>query len=88
MISISIYCWCVDDATFQSPLLAPAYIPTQGLKGPHFETWTWPEPEITNTNPAQARHLFLKPDSGPNAKFTEGVRYAQLQSNKKRCVWV
>jgi len=30
-----------------------------------------PEPEVTSPNPDRARHLFLKPDLGPEAKFTE-----------------
>jgi len=53
---------------YNLPLLAPAYIPAQSLKGPHFEAWTRPEPETTS--PA----FILKPDLGPNAKFTEGVK--------------
>jgi len=44
------------------------------LKGPHFEARILPEPEITNPNPAQARHLFFKPDLGPKAKFTQLVK--------------
>jgi len=34
--------------------------------GPHFEARTRP-----NLESARARHLFLKPDLGPKAKFTE-----------------
>ena len=48
--------------------------PHKVAKGPHFEAWTRPEPEVTRPNPARARHLFLKPDLGPKAKFTEGVK--------------
>ena len=36
--------------------------PHRVVKGPHFEAWTRPEPEITSLNPARVRHLFLKPD--------------------------
>jgi len=66
---------------FNLPLLAPAYISTQSCKSASF----W------NPNPTRARHLFLKPDSGLKAKFTDlpkELRYAQLRSNKKRCVQV
>jgi len=44
-------------------------IPVRVVNGPHFETRTRPEPEITSPN--AARHLFLKPDLGPKANFTE-----------------
>jgi len=30
------------------------------------------------------RNLFLKPDVGPKGKFTAGLPYAQLRSDKKR----
>ena len=36
--------------------------PHRVVKGPHFEAWTRPEPEITSPNTARALHLFLKPD--------------------------
>jgi len=41
------------------------------VNGPHFEAGTRPEPEITSPNSARDRDLFLKPDLGPKAKFTE-----------------
>jgi len=41
------------------------------VNGPHFEAQTRPQLEITSPNPAQDRHLFLKPDLGRKAKFTE-----------------
>ena len=47
--------------------------PHRVVKGPHFEVWTRPEPEIISPNTAQDRHLFLKPDLGLKAKLTEGV---------------
>jgi len=68
-ISIYIYCWCVEDVSFQSPLIGSAYIPTQSLKGPHFEVWTGPELETPQT-----QHSFLKHDFGTNAIFFEGVK--------------
>jgi len=37
--------------------------------GRHFEARTRLEPEITSLNPA--RHIFMKPDLRPKAKFTE-----------------
>jgi len=42
------------------------------VNGPYFEARTLHEPEITSPNPV--RGLFLKPDSDPNAKFTEQCR--------------
>ena len=51
----------------------PTY-PHRVVKAPHFEAWTRPEPEITSPKTARARHLFLKPDLGLKAKFTEGVK--------------
>jgi len=60
--------------------------PHRVVKGPHFEAWTRPEPEITSPNPARSRYLFLKPNWGPKAKFTRELSIAQLWSNKKRCV--
>jgi len=59
---------------FNLPLFAPAYIPHRVIRGPHFEAWTRPEPEITSRNPAGVRHLFLKTDLGLKAKSTEGVK--------------
>jgi len=57
----------------------PTY-PHRVVKAPHLEAWTRPEPEVTSLNPARAWHLFLKPDLGLKAKFTERVlRYAQLR---------
>jgi len=53
--------------------LLPTY-PHRVVKGPHFEAWTRPQPEITSPNPDRARHLFLKPDLGLKAKFTKGVK--------------
>ena len=44
------------------------------VKGPHFEALTRPQPEITSPNSTRARYLFLKPDLGLKAKFTEGVQ--------------
>jgi len=32
------------------------------------------EPEITRPNPVRARQMFLKPDLGPKAGFTEWVK--------------
>ena len=51
----------------------PTY-PHRVAAGPYFEAWTRPEPEFTSPNPARARHLFLKPDVRPKAKFTQGVK--------------
>jgi len=79
MISICGYFGGWTIYPFNLPLLAPAYIPTQSCERASFRSLT----------PARARHLFLKPDLGLKAKFTEGVlRYAQLRSNKKCCVQV
>jgi len=50
-------------------LLAPAYIPTQIIKGPHFG--------------ARARHLFFMPDFGLKAKFTEGVKICATAEQQK-----
>ena len=85
----SVCCWWVENVSFQSPLIGPCLHIHSFGKGPHFEAWTRPEPEITSPNPARGRHLFWKPNLGLKVKFTEGVlRYAQLWSNKKRCVQV
>ena len=53
------------------PLAPPCYAPG---KRPHFQAWTRPEPDITSPYPARARHLYLKPDFDPKAKFTKGVK--------------
>jgi len=37
-----------------------------------------PEPGLS-LNPARARHIFLKPNLGLKAKFTEGLRYAHVR---------
>ena len=50
------------------------------VNGPHFEAQNRPDPAITSPNQVQNQHLFLKPDLGPKAKFTEESRYAQLRS--------
>jgi len=44
------------------------------LNGPHFKTWTRPEPEFTNPNPT----CIFKPDSGRKGKFAESG-FAQLR---------
>jgi len=46
-------------------------LPSRVVNGPDFQARTRHDPEITSPNPA--RHLFLKPDLGPKAKFTEWV---------------
>ena len=51
----------------------PTY-PHRVVKGPYFEAWNRPEPEITSPNPARAGHLFLKPVLGLKAKFAEGAK--------------
>ena len=43
-----------------------------------------PSPKLEARTRLEPDILFLKPDLGLNAKLTEGVRYAQLHSNKKR----
>jgi len=69
---------------FNFRLLAPAYKPTQSCKRASF----W------RLNPARARNHKPKPSSSPTfifeARFRpesqpRELRYAQLQSNKKRC---
>jgi len=53
---------------FQPPLVAPCiHINTELQKGVIVK----PEPSPNTTG---ARHLFLKPELGPKAKFTEGVK--------------
>jgi len=75
MISIYFLCWWAEDVSFQSLLVAPCIqTHTRVVKGPRFEDLTWPELEITSRNPAQARHLFLKPNLSSKAKFTEEVK--------------
>jgi len=59
---------CILSTSLCWPL--PTY-PQRVVIGPHFEAWTRPEPQITSPNPARARHLFLNPDLGLKAKFTE-----------------
>ena len=72
---------------FNFRLLAPAYKPTQSCKRISF--WS--------LNPDRARNHKPKPGSSPTfifeARFRpesqpRELRYAQLQSNKKRCVQV
>jgi len=46
MISIYCYCWWVEDVSFQSPLVGPYINTHRVVKGPHFEAWTRPEPDI------------------------------------------
>ena len=66
----------------------PTY-PHRVVKGPHFEAWTRPEPEITRPNPARAWHLFLKPDLGLKAKVSERVKIcATAEKQKTLCAGV
>jgi len=58
--------------------------PHRVVKGPHFEAWTRPQPEITSANPA--RHLYLKPDLGLKAQFTEGVKIYAIAEQQKNVV--
>jgi len=62
---------------FNLPLLAPAYISTQCCKRASF--WS--------LNPTQARHLFLKSDVGPKAKFSEGVKICTISESQKNAVF-
>ena len=59
--------------------------PHRFVNGPHFEAWTRPQPEITSPNPARARYLFLKPDLGLKAKFTEGVQICATATENAVC---
>jgi len=52
----------------------------------HLEDRTRHELEITSPNPARAQHLFLKPDLGPKAKFTDGVDVCATARLQKRSV--
>jgi len=58
---------------FNFPLLALHAYPHRFEKGPHFEAWTRPEPEVTFPKLTRARHFFLKLDLDLKAKFGEGV---------------
>jgi len=53
-------------------------------KGPRFQTWTWPEPEITGL--AQTCHLFLKPVFTTKVKFTEWVKICATAEHQKTVV--
>jgi len=61
---------------------------SRSVNGPHFEARTRPEPEITSPNLARTRHIFLKPDLGPNTKFTDGVKICATAVYQKRSVRV
>jgi len=68
MISIYIYCWWVEDVSFQSPLV-DSCIHT------HTELWKGlilkPEPGRSPKSQAQTR---LELDLGPKVKSTDGVK--------------
>jgi len=49
MISIYFYSWRMEDVSFQSPLVAPAYIPTQNCKRASF--WSLIPARSRNPNP-------------------------------------
>ena len=52
------------------------------VKGPHFEAWTQPEPGWSPKFISESR---FRPES---QTFRGSLRYAQLRSNKQRCVQV
>ena len=70
MISIYFYCWWLEDASFQSLLVGPCLdAHTELQNGLIFKPEPGPSPYA-----ARARHLFLKPELGLKAIFTEGVQ--------------
>ena len=64
VISIYFYCWLVEDVSFQTPLLPPAYIPTQSCKRTSF----------VSLNPARARNHKPEPGSSPTFIFEARFR--------------
>jgi len=50
---------------------------------------TCKQASFRSPNRARARHLLLKHDSGPKAKFTEWARYAQMRGvgGQPRSIW-
>jgi len=63
----------------------PTY-PHRVVKRPHFEAWTRPDPKSQARTRLEPDIYFWSPIYAWKSNLPRGLRYAQLGSNKKRCL--